>query len=118
MRFSLLALTWAAFILILSTVGVGVNLPNTWADIIGWDKVAHAFVYCILTVLLFYGWRGKKPDIKIIWMAFGIATSYGILMEIVQYSFFPNRYFEVLDIIANIVGAMLGVFWVYQNANK
>ena len=38
-------------------------------------------------------------------------TIYGILMEGMQYAFFPGRYFEVLDIIANIIGAIIGLIF-------
>ncbi|GJM33681.1 MAG: hypothetical protein DHS20C18_26820 [Saprospiraceae bacterium] len=59
---------------------------------------------------LFYGFRQKMGLQKTtILMAFVICSAYGILMEIVQYSFFPGRYFELNDIIANIIGALLSV---------
>lgn len=38
-----------------------------------------------------------------------ISTTYGIGMEVVQYTFFPGRYFEFWDIVANISGAFAGV---------
>jgi len=28
------------------------------------------------------------------------------VMEVVQYAFFPDRYFEFWDIVANIIGAL------------
>lgn len=109
----LLAGGWAFFILILSTVGVGMNLPTTWADIIAWDKLAHAIVYFILTYWLIKGFQANKlPLGKTLLYAAVLASAYGVLMEVVQKSFFPNRYFEVLDIIANIVGVIACVLWI------
>ena len=111
----LLSVLWAAFIFILSTVGVGLNLPASWWEILSWDKLAHAFVYFVLTFLLYHDFKRKKATSTALWLAFGIATAFGITMEIVQYTFFPNRYFEVLDIIANIVGAIGCVYFLRPN---
>ena len=39
-----------------------------------------------------------------------VCNIYGVMMEIdAIYSFFPGRYFEVLDIIANIIGSFVGL---------
>lgn len=40
----------------------------------------------------------------------GLCSVYGLFMEILQFTFFPGRYFEVLDIIANIIGSFAGLF--------
>lgn len=110
----LLAGVWAIFILIISTIGVGMNLPSSWWEIISWDKLAHAIVYFVLAYFLYKGFRLKQTKSRAIWYAISLATFYGILMEFVQYAFFPNRYFEVLDIIANIVGIIVCAFLVQQ----
>ena len=77
------------------------------------DKIGHLIAYATLTGALLWGlWKEKKHvnQQMIIW-AFVTCTLYGISLEIVQYSFFPNRYFEVLDILANIIGSLAGVFF-------
>ncbi|MEM8526744.1 MAG: VanZ family protein [Bacteroidota bacterium] len=109
----LIAGLWAVFILIASTVGVGMNLPSTMSDIISWDKVAHAFVYFVLAYFLFRGFQKRTSNQKSNIYAFLISAAYGVLMEIIQYSFFPNRYFEFLDILANIVGAIASLGFIY-----
>ena len=98
---------WGLIILVLSTKG-GINVPTSLSELFEVDKLGHAVFYGIFTILLFrsfaqLGWlRNKAYGI-----AFLIAISYGALLEVVQYTFFPGRYFEVLDIVANISGAML-----------
>jgi len=107
---------WTLFILGLSIMP-GVNLPETWSDLIALDKLAHFFVYGVLTYL---GLRAIKMTGK--YTAMGIAivillsALYGISLEWVQYSFFPGRYFETLDIIANIIGSLIGacIFYYLQ----
>jgi len=104
---------WAVVILILSTVGVGVNIPSSWQDVFSWDKLAHAAVYFILCYFLHQSFITRKPTLTSNIYAFLISTSYGILIEIVQYSFFPDRYFELLDILANIVGTIASLSFIY-----
>jgi VanZ family protein len=100
------AFAWALLILFLSTLP-SVNLPETIWDLLAPDKLAHAAVYFILTVLIFYGLhRLDLLSRNTIIFAILISSGYGILMEVIQYSFFPNRYFELLDIIANIIGSI------------
>lgn len=99
---------WAIFILIASTVGVGFNLPTTWADVIGWDKLAHAFVYAVLCLLLIESFAKGRNLKSVVVLSVVISIAYGITMEFLQYTFFSNRYFEVFDIFANAVGSMLG----------
>lgn len=98
---------WALIILVLSTVGIGINLsPSLW-DIIGWDKLAHAFVYAVLCFLLIKALEKNGITLRrAIIYSLIISVVYGILMEIIQFTFFPNRYFEIFDIFANIVGAI------------
>lgn len=69
------------------------------------DKWAHAAVYLILAGLL--GQALRSPN-----GAFGMAVAYGVLMEIMQFVCFPGRYFEMWDIVANIVGALCAWIWM------
>ncbi len=101
----ILTLFWAVVIFILSTMP-GQQLPK-----IDWlmtpDKFGHAAVYGVLTVGVYYSLRPYLKSMKSNrWLAFGIASFYGIAMEVIQYAFFPNRYFEIWDIVANIIGAL------------
>ncbi len=102
------AVVWAIFILVASTVGVGFNLPSTWADVISWDKVAHAFVYAVLCFLLIESFAKGRDFKLVVVLATAISIVYGVSIEFLQYTFFPNRYFEVFDIFANIVGNIVG----------
>lgn len=100
------ALLWALVILFLSTLP-SVNLPETIWDLLAPDKLAHAAVYAILTLCIFYGlYQLNALNKGSVFIAILISSIYGVLMEVIQYSFFPNRYFELLDIIANIIGSI------------
>lgn len=104
---------WALVILGLSTMP-GVSIPSTWADLISLDKLAHCIVYGLLAYI---GLRALDLSglylKKWVILSILLGCAYGVLMEFIQYAFFPDRYFEVLDIIANIIGSLAGA-WIYN----
>ncbi len=64
-------------------------------------------------LILWGGHKAKNASTLnqgLIIIALVISGGYGILMELIQYGFFPNRYFEVQDIIANIIGSLIGLY--------
>lgn len=102
---------WAIFIAALSLTP-SINLPESFWDLLQPDKFAHAFVYGVLAFLGLRGFWKANNQITQKHNVFTILGSsiYGIMLEIMQYSFFPNRYFEVMDIIANIIGVFIGSY--------
>lgn len=63
--------------------------------------------YFTLTWLALWGLsRNRKYHRKSSWLMVGGMVAYGILLEIVQFRFFPGRYFEWWDMLANLVGAI------------
>ncbi len=83
-------------------IDLGMDLPL--------DKIAHIGLYAIYTVfigryLTALGW--KAPKYYLVLLAF--PTIYGILMEVLQYALSPSRFFDMLDIIANIIGVLAGL---------
>lgn len=107
------AIFWALIILALS-VSPGVNLPETSWDLIGPDKLAHALAYFILGGALLWGFHRRKPlRLPAIIAAVSISAGYGVLMEILQWRFFPYRYFELYDILSNIIGSLVSVLLTF-----
>lgn len=96
------ALAWLIAITILST-GPGVPLPEV--KLITTDKLAHAAAYAVLCWLILRIWE-RAGLTEILWIVF-FCAGYGALMEWVQGTFYPNRFFEYYDMLANMVGAML-----------
>ena len=96
------ALIWLVIITMLST-GPGVPLPEV--KLITTDKLAHAAAYAVLCWLILR--TSDKPGlIQSLWAVL-FCTGYGTLMEWVQGTFYPNRFFEYYDMLANAVGAIL-----------
>ena len=100
---------WAIIILVLSASS-GVKVPESLSDIVGTDKIGHMAIYAVLSILMLnalFKTRPQVPDKTNALLAVVMSSAYGLLMEIMQFSFFTGRYFEVLDIIANIIGFFL-----------
>lgn len=104
----LLAITWTFITIYASTMSSSNVNSIRLIHFEGIDKVAHLVLYACFsffwyTVFTVYN-RAKAK-----WMAFIFGVLFGIAMEYVQYYFFIDRFFEVSDIIANIIGSFIGV---------
>lgn len=84
----------------------------------GLDKVIHIFFYLFLSLLL------SVPNIRQVciqhkytfrplWVAFLFSVFWGILMEMIQGTVFVSRQIETTDILANILGASIGIACFY-----
>jgi len=101
------AICWCILILILSFSSPE-NLPSV--SIIGIDKFAHLAVYFVLSFLACFGFVKYGYSLKnTMILSLLIASSFGIMVEFAQKYFFSSRSFEELDIIANIIGTILGI---------
>jgi len=106
------SIAWAVLILYLSST-TSINLPESIRDIFSIDKLGHFGIYGIFTILLLKGFHRSNLKLgkKEVYFALIISILYGIGMEVMQYTFFPGRYFENLDIIANIIGSFTGLLF-------
>jgi VanZ family protein len=112
LKYYLPAILWAICIAVLSLMPAA-QLPKIELDLLAPDKLAHAFVYGVLTILLFWAFAKNQPlRWPIIRRCMIASAGYGILLEWAQYAFFPSRYFEVYDIIANIIGIIISLLFV------
>ena len=68
-----------------------------------WDKANHFIAFAALYVTLHFGFCRLNLGAKV-----AILLAYGIQIEIAQ-SFVPNRYFSMLDVVADGIGIVFGV---------
>jgi len=119
MAISLKTLCWvlAEFILIfilLSLPGSNFHNPNSWiATVMALpfaDKIVHMALFGSLALSLFFHFEmSAKPTLKTTRtkaLALILCILYGIGMEYYQKYFVPSRGFEVLDMLADAVGAL------------
>ena len=68
-----------------------------------WDKAHHFIAFAALYVTLHFGFSGLNLGAKV-----AILLAYGVQIEIAQ-SFVPNRYFSLLDVVADSIGIVFGI---------
>ena len=66
------------------------------------DKLIHFFAFLILSVSTLFAFQVTR-----IFQLILLIICFGICIEVIQY-FIPYRSFEILDIIADIIGALIG----------
>jgi VanZ family protein len=66
------------------------------------DKLIHFFAFFILSVATLYAF-----EVTQIFACITLIVCFGIGIEVIQY-FITYRSFEILDIIADIIGALIG----------
>ena len=86
------------------------------------DKWAHIGIFCLMTFLFCWGiFKRGTSEFELKKNFIQIAMScllYGILMELVQRYFIPNRSFDAGDIIADGVGSLAGVLYSFRRYIK
>lgn len=79
------------------------------------DKLIHFSIYVIFTILFFLALNESKRKIEIsiaLRNTLLFAVGYGLLIELLQHVMPFNRMFEILDIIANSLGAIMGCWLI------
>lgn len=113
-----IALLWTSIVTVLSTIeldttiGTGIKIANK-------DKYAH-FIFYFLFVIVWYNYfkinnnfKNKKIVLVITAILFGIA------MELFQANFTVSRHGDLLDVLVNSIGAILGMQFInYFFKNK
>ncbi len=98
--YRVLASLW---ILVISYLSLGrISVSEKGVSIQNLDKLAHFLMYFGLTYLLLKSF----PQISK-WWIFGFAALFGFLMEYAQLKFTDYRNFDMYDLIANIIGALV-----------
>ena len=83
------------------------NLPKINID--HNDKIYHALAYAVFAVLA-YNYIQKIVSKNVISISFLVCFFYGIILEVLQKILNTNRTFDTLDILANGLGILIGLF--------
>lgn len=108
-----LAYIWAIIVTFLCGTN-GNNLPHfEFSSLLRIDKIAHLFLFGTETYLIAIASKKStvsKSNFRIIFPAFAIGAVFGVIIEILQATVFPNRSFDYMDMIANTIGCLLAWF--------
>jgi VanZ family protein len=109
-------IAWFLLVLVLICLP-GTDLPTveTWLNDIYFDKWDHTGLFAVLTFLFIYPFtrssltrQEKKNTAVKITIA---AVIWGLTTELIQKFFIPDRSFDIADLGANSLGALIAYFW-------
>ncbi len=77
-----------------------------------WDKVSHFFTYLVLAILI------KNVHTRLSYLTcILICCNYSVITECIQY-LLPDRQLDIFDMLANLLGTLLGVIIYYLLIEK
>jgi len=106
----------AALIIFLSTYPFKPETGNGFLDIPQLDKGIHFFFYFLFSLVLLteLSVKTKTPRKYKIFTVFVVSFLLGVLMELIQHYFIPERSGSRFDVLANTVGCVFGIFLFYK----
>jgi VanZ family protein len=114
LRFHLYTIIWAILIALMSFYpGKQLPLIDFW-ELLSFDKFMHIACYALLLFLMMNGamkqYRFTTFRFRIGSMVFMICFTYGVAIESLQPLLVSGRIFDYFDIIANLIGCVIGIF--------
>lgn len=112
-----LTLLYAGYLTYVS-LAPGQRVPEifNWGKLFSPDKVAHFGAYAIFAVLLSFSIGITSPPKRTVTAVF-FAALFGVVMEVIQGVSGMGRSFDPVDMVANLIGALLGglLYWAFQS---
>ena len=90
----------------------GQEFPEAgWLENLQIDKIVHVGLFAVLVVLWCLPIAAGKERVTQPLVGITIAfILYGIAIEFIQLEFIPHRSFDLMDIVADTVGSLIGLF--------
>ena len=90
------------------------DLPSIdYLQLLSFDKLVHALVFGLLALSLTVAFRRQKKSktfrTKALLFAVFLSMTYGVILELVQYTLIEDRTGEAYDVVANLLGCVLGI---------
>ncbi|WP_299820035.1 VanZ family protein [uncultured Pontibacter sp.] len=107
--------------ILLTTLLPSSSMPSLsiW-ELFSFDSFAHAFLFGVLTFLMIVGLTKQFTYIKLrhyaIRTSLFISFAFGVFVELMQHFFIQGRQGDLMDVLANTLGCLLGIVlfkWVY-----
>lgn len=83
--------------------------------IVNLDKFVHLIMYSLLAVILIVDYRSRysTKNKQFLFKIFFFCVAFGGIIELMQEKWFYPRSAEWIDWLADILGALLGIFFMY-----
>ena len=84
------------------------------------DKYVHLIMYSVLAAILIVDYRSyySTKNKQLLFIIFFFCAIFGGVIELIQEKWFYPRSAEWIDWFADIVGSLLGIFFMYINQNR
>lgn len=105
-----LAVIYSIALSILSLISVK-GLPSFGTDYD--DKFYHVLAYFVLTMIWYIAIGLNQNIKKIIYIALGCIV-YGIVIEAIQGKLTLHRVWDLLDIVANLIGVIFATLYIFR----
>ena len=109
-----IAVVYTVFLTVISFISIG-DIPNLGTDYD--DKIYHIIAYIALTVLWFMTFKAPVIKIKIMYLGL-FCVIFGIIIEAIQGKVNVNRVGDLLDVVANIIGVLIGLVYCLKTYKK
>jgi VanZ family protein len=84
-------------------------------NILYFDKLIHVIFYLVFNLLWFLYLNRRLKNVaiwKLLSIAFGLSFFFGIAIELLQEYFTTTRSADIIDVLANVIGASISVFGI------
>ncbi len=101
--------------ILITTLLPSSSMPTTLSiwDFLSFDSFAHAFLFAILTFLMIVGLKKQYTYPKLKHFAFRtsllVSTLFGISIELLQHLFIYGRQGDIVDVLCNTTGCLIGI---------
>lgn len=104
------AILWTLFIASSCLLPASAFKSFSFDSLIQLDKLVHLILYITFVILWYLAWPKWKRSYSYVLLVVGIM--YGVLIEILQSEMSLGRSYDIADILANTIGAILGVILI------
>lgn len=115
-RARILAIVWTAFIASSCLLPPSIFKPFTFQILLELDKFIHLVLYFVFVQLWILNLEKINRKNKLVILLIGII--YGIFIEFMQSVMNFGRSYEIDDMIANTLGAILGIVFITITQNS
>ena len=90
---------------------------ENWLSKIYFDKLVHIGLFAVLLFLWRSAFDWELPNYNLVLLF--LALLYGLAVEFIQRYFVSNRDFDLYDVLADTIGAMIGLaIWLASYRKK
>lgn len=116
-KFTILFIGWLVLITSLSLFSFSTAGVDDW-NLPHMDKLVHGIFHFMIMVLGILAWHERYGQnggwSKSLVLLFLFSLLYGLAIELLQFMLPTGRFADVMDVLANVTGALLGILLIQR----